>query len=280
MSQPFDDTLPRPFGLIASSRTIATDSKGNAWVNNFETNVVTFIHGRTFKATDYEIDERSRGWGLAVDGSDVVWAASFTNPPKDGLLMDPPYMSVVQGARRGRGDLLYSFSNPSLQHITALQIDPSGNVWVANNWSLETAIDPLDIVGGDGVVEFIGVATPVKTPLIGTPENPAGRKAGRTHHDDGGGAFVSVPKQLRHRDSFSSRHAARDEYFRAMGHQSRKHEPQNGSSGTDSKPNYDDKHGRLHRVADSIHKRMRNLDEVFADLDVLSWNRFDLSDSF
>ncbi len=41
----------------------------------------------------------------------------------------------------------------------------SGNVWVANNWA---QIDPT--VGGDGLVEFIGAAAPVRTPLIGLPQ--------------------------------------------------------------------------------------------------------------
>jgi hypothetical protein len=49
-----------------------------------------------------------------------------------------------------------------LQHVTAVQVDQSGNVWVANNWE---TINP--IVGGDGLVEFIGAAAPVATPLIG-----------------------------------------------------------------------------------------------------------------
>jgi DNA-binding beta-propeller fold protein YncE len=41
----------------------------------------------------------------------------------------------------------------------ALAIDPSGNLWVTN-------------FGGDSVTEFIGVAAPVRTPLIGVPDSP------------------------------------------------------------------------------------------------------------
>jgi hypothetical protein len=48
-----------------------------------------------------------------------------------------------------------------------VQIDASGNVWVANNLK---RIAPT--VGGDGLVEFIGLAAPVKTPLIGPPQRP------------------------------------------------------------------------------------------------------------
>lgn len=76
-------------------------------------------------------------------------------------------VNVVRG--KGEKELLYSFSNPSLQHLTALQIDSSGNVWVANNWSLATTPPPnLAIFGGDGVVQFVVLAKPVVKPLVVT----------------------------------------------------------------------------------------------------------------
>ena len=41
-----------------------------------------------------------------------------------------------------------------------VSIDPSGNVWLCNNW----LIDPIRTnPGGDGLVVFIGLAAPVKT---------------------------------------------------------------------------------------------------------------------
>jgi len=41
----------------------------------------------------------------------------------------------------------------------AVAIDASGNAWVSN-------------AGNDTVTEFIGAATPVKTPLVGPPVLP------------------------------------------------------------------------------------------------------------
>ena len=169
----------QPFGLTVGARTIAIDSNGNGWVNNFYANQVTFVDGESFEATDYPVAPGSHGWGLAVDGNDVVWAQSFSHPPTSPFFHLPPVISVVRGAGRKRGGFLFAFTNPSLQHVTALQIDSSGNVWVANNWSLQTTIVETDdgpvpiIIGGDGVVQFIGPATPVLTPLIGPPVNPA-----------------------------------------------------------------------------------------------------------
>ena len=51
--------------------------------------------------------------------------------------------------------------------LTAVQVDQSGNVWLANNWR---RVAPT--VGGDGLVELIGAAPPVATPMIGPPVAP------------------------------------------------------------------------------------------------------------
>ncbi len=59
---------------------------------------------------------------------------------------------------------------PRRPQPNAVQIDPSGNVWVTNN--IETGMRVKNYAGGDGLVEFIGLAAPVKTPLIGLPRRP------------------------------------------------------------------------------------------------------------
>ena len=167
LNAPIEPGSIRPYGDFASPKTIAIDSNGNGWISSLEIAEISFIDGVTFDVTDYSLDSRSRGWGLAVDGMNLIWIASFSNPPLGPLFQKPPVISIVQGTGANLGDFLHSFSNPSLQHVTALQLDSSGNVWVANNWSLETI--PSQIIGGDGVVQFIGLATPVATPLIGEP---------------------------------------------------------------------------------------------------------------
>jgi len=171
LGQTPDLSLLRKYGDFSSPKTIAVDQGGNGWISNFESNLITFIDGQTFEPTDYEADPTTHGWGLAVDGSNQIWIASFTNTPGGTPDQDePPYVTVMQGSGADRGDVLFSYSNPSFQHITGLQVDASGNVWTCNNWDLDSTAET--IVGGDGLVQAIGVATPVKTPLIGPPENP------------------------------------------------------------------------------------------------------------
>jgi len=56
-----------------------------------------------------------------------------------------------------------------LQRITSGQIDPSGNVWLTNNWTIDS--DGLVNPGGNAVVIAIVAVAPLKTPLIGPPQS-------------------------------------------------------------------------------------------------------------
>jgi hypothetical protein len=62
------------------------------------------------------------------------------------------------------------FTSQAFQHLTSAQIDSSGNVWVTNN--MQTTTPGAGYAGGDGLVELIGLAAPVRTPLIGPPQRP------------------------------------------------------------------------------------------------------------
>ena len=39
-------------------------------------------------------------------------------------------------------------------------IDQAGNIWTINNWKPDFDIDALFNPGGDGIVIFVGLATP------------------------------------------------------------------------------------------------------------------------
>jgi hypothetical protein len=75
------------------------------------------------------------------------------------------------------GDIIHYYANGNAQSVTAVQIDPAGNVWYANNWNEVTAVaDPdrrlITRAGGDGVLVFYGLVAPVKTPLMGPVRTP------------------------------------------------------------------------------------------------------------
>ncbi|HEY7318464.1 MAG TPA: hypothetical protein VIE89_12890 [Candidatus Binatia bacterium] len=68
------------------------------------------------------------------------------------------------------------YTSDALIRNTAVAIDPSGNVWLANNWKRGPI---LNNPGGNSLAVMVGAAGPVKTPLIGTP-----RSFDRGHDDE------------------------------------------------------------------------------------------------
>jgi hypothetical protein len=72
------------------------------------------------------------------------------------------------------GDIIHEFKSGSIQMITDASVDAAGNVWVANNWNLESmamAKDPFRPTstwgGGQNFTVIYGVASPVKGPKMG-----------------------------------------------------------------------------------------------------------------
>jgi len=161
-------------GGLRSPQGIAIDSAGNAWVANlFSASVTEIGSDGTIKAgSPLRAGGSLKGpWGIAVDGADHVWVAGFLNEnvvELCGVQTDrcPPGLHTgdpISPKKTG-------YTSKSLQHLTAIEIDQSGNVWAANNWSSGSPLKQY--VAGNGLVEMIGVATPVKTPMIGLPESP------------------------------------------------------------------------------------------------------------
>jgi streptogramin lyase len=115
-------------------------------------------------------------WGIAVDGNDNIWVANWGGP-SSGLVG----LSQFCGAKPSTcppgfktGDPISpdtGYTSDGLIRVTGVAIDPSGNVWLANNWVID-ALENLDNPGGHEVVVFIGLAAPVKTPLLGPPRQP------------------------------------------------------------------------------------------------------------
>jgi len=124
---------------------------------------------QTVKAHIYYGGGITLRWGVAIDGNDNVFVANFSGQ----------HLSEICGIKTATcpagfktGDPIspvVGYRSDALTRNTGVASDPSGNVWLANNW-LPVPIQSNP--GGHAAVVFIGLAAPVKTPLNGNSRKP------------------------------------------------------------------------------------------------------------
>ncbi|MER7758153.1 hypothetical protein [Streptomyces sp. NPDC097619] len=182
-------------GGLANPIGIASDSAGNQWVANSGViplpcedgttdelataagpagrtqapgaSVTLIRRDGTSAPVPFTTGSLTLPWGIAVDGSDTVWVADFSGQRVTRLCgARPESCPPGHGTGQPISPASAGYGSDGLVRNTAVQIDPSGNVWLTNNWELV----PLQTnPGGRQLVLFVGLATPVRTPLIGTP---------------------------------------------------------------------------------------------------------------
>jgi hypothetical protein len=200
--------LRRPMG-------IAADSRGNIWVANSDfmdvpcppdvpdlgpgtdPSIALFLSDserRPHPDSPFTGGGLTVPWGIAVDGNDTVWVANFDFPfdlahpeniPPDGppnrvshfcgvdTSKCPPSKQEVGQAISPDGT---GYTSDALARNTGISIDPSGNVWLANNWK---KVPVVTNPGGNSIAVLIGAAAPLRTPLIGTPQSFEDRRSAR-----------------------------------------------------------------------------------------------------
>ncbi|WP_395658295.1 NHL repeat-containing protein [Nocardioides sp.] len=107
-------------------------------------------------------------WGIAVDGDDNIWVANFTGQRVSHLCGARP-ATCPTGTPGDPISPSGGYAFDGLQRNTGVQVDPSGNVWLTNNWKkIPLQVNPF----GRGLVAYLGMAAPVRAPLIGPPQLP------------------------------------------------------------------------------------------------------------
>jgi hypothetical protein len=169
---------------------IAGDSKGYMWVSNSKWVIapcpggkavsgpgegggnVTLIkpNGKVAPGDPIEGAGLDNPWGIAVDGAQNVWVANFGRQRLTELCGTEPG-NCPAGKRKIGGAISpksgYGFDG--LVRNTGVAIDPSGNVWLANNWkNVPIQTNP----GGYQIVAYLGLAAPTRSPQIGPPQSP------------------------------------------------------------------------------------------------------------
>jgi len=193
------ETLPGTYhGKTILSHPVgnAADIEGNVWVANSDwldspcptrgqlgtaTNPsITMFQSKSRKpypSSPFTGGGLTLPWGIAVDGADTVWVFNF-GATRVGTSTDtatgisrfcgvttsncPPGLRVGDPISPDTG-----YRSDALERITGAQIDPSGNIWITNNWKVDA--NPFRNPFGNAIVIAIGAAGPLKTPLIGPP---------------------------------------------------------------------------------------------------------------
>ena len=147
------------FTCCNGSSGLAIDQQGNVWVSNFYGNSVSRISSTgsvvsngTYTANNTLLSPQA----TAVDGNGNVWVGGF----HAGYLTElAGATSVTPAPGQPISPAAGWAPDAKLFGAYAIVIDPSGNIWVSNLY-------------GASVTEFIGMAAPVKTPLLGPPQAP------------------------------------------------------------------------------------------------------------
>ncbi|WP_157477483.1 NHL repeat-containing protein [Granulicella tundricola] len=146
-----------PLGAVTSfsccddPEGIAVDPSGDIWVADYGAS--SLIELSPSGQTMATLDTASAGAspkGIAIDGAGNVWAANYYGNSLTALTGSN---AAFRFPTRTIG------LDASLNEPYAIAVDASGNLWVSNSNS-------------NALVEFIGLASPVKTPLLGPPAQP------------------------------------------------------------------------------------------------------------
>jgi sugar lactone lactonase YvrE len=136
---------------------IAIDQRGYVWVANFAGDSVSQLASDgTVISSGYSDMKASinHPQGMAIDGSGHVWVANYRGPS---------ITELAGSAAASPGQILSPTSgyahDAKLLEAYAIRVDASGNLWITNQ-------------GTSILTEIVGLATPVKTPLIGPPQIP------------------------------------------------------------------------------------------------------------
>jgi len=135
---------------------LAIDQRGNVWVANYDGNSISEISssGVVLSNGGFTSPSLADPQSIAIDGAGTVWICSYRGSSLTELAGSA---STRPGALLSPASGLGAGAN--LSEAYAIAADASGNLWVSNRSS-------------NTLTQFVGLASPVRTPLIGPVAAP------------------------------------------------------------------------------------------------------------
>ena len=150
-----DGSLFTSYSCCDGPSGLAIDQRGNVWVANYYGNSISEISSAgAVVSNGYVGGGVNHPQAIAIDGAGTVWIANFRSPSLTelaGAAAAAPGTALSPAGGLG--------ADAALLEAYAIAVDASGNLWTTN-------------FGSNILTEFIGVAVPVKTPLIALPAAP------------------------------------------------------------------------------------------------------------
>lgn len=163
----------------------ADDIAANMWINLW--NIISEYPGGDISMISpngtvhgpFNADGAITGpWGVAIDGNDNIWVASSTSHSVTQLC-GVRTETCPSGVKTGDPITPPEGYIGGLQIVAPIALDPAGNAWVGNGWNDTRAGFSEVPAEADStrfpahtIVVFLGVAKPVRTPLIGPVKAP------------------------------------------------------------------------------------------------------------
>jgi sugar lactone lactonase YvrE len=147
---------------------VAIDQRGNIWATNFYGDSVSqFASNGTIISSGYTGGGLSRPQGIAIDGAGTVWALSLRSTSSAAS----PTLTQLAGSGAASPGAILSpsagwLADANLLQPYSLAIDASGNIWLTN------FVNDAQYTNSNTITEVIGLASPVKTPVIGPAQAP------------------------------------------------------------------------------------------------------------
>jgi hypothetical protein len=187
--------IGEPIYVGAQNKGVVVDTGGNVWfaaASDDPAKDCIYFFGSDGTRKTFQGGGMHGPWGITLDGGDNLWVGNFGSMlPEDvfegrltklaSATLPNPTWNPGQPLTPSTGFTLPTAGNPvtlanadplygpgadpsfiPMMRTTGVQVDAAGNVWTCNNWKPNFTVDYKDgNSGGDGIVIFVGIATPV-----------------------------------------------------------------------------------------------------------------------